>query len=258
MGSKTLYVIGSGQNPVNHLTLEAVRNCKKADKLLTVCGNTNGVLEAIGGHKNHEDIVNLYFDGAIDNDNYNRIIHKILNECEHYDVVAITTAGHPLLGVSWWERLKKHSQFKANLIYVEGISSLTSMFVELERDPLETGSIIIDANRCLIFEYEINPELDLYVFNFCSTGTRKTHINEPYKENRLGNLKDHLLKFYNSNTKVKMVSAKHGNMPCDITEVYLCDLENILPNVKFYSSLYIPGINPRHYNRNFVINLLGI
>ena len=258
MKIKKLYVVGSGQDPLNHLTLQAVRACKDAEKLLIICGKATQVLQAIGGHENHEDIMGLYVDGAIDNENYRRIIDKILCDLETHKTVAITTAGHPILGVSWWERLKKHPRFKAELIYVEGISSLTTMFVELCRDPLETGSIIIDANRCLIFEQEINPELDLYIFNFCSTGTRKTHISNPSKDNKLSLLKDHLLKYYPNDTVVRMVSAAHSKKLGEIIQVRIDSLEELLPDVQFYSSLYIPALSPTRYNKDFIKCLIGI
>jgi uncharacterized protein YabN with tetrapyrrole methylase and pyrophosphatase domain len=258
MKSKILYVVGSGQQPKKHMTLEAVSVCRDAEKLLTICGNATDVLEAIGGHDNHEDIIDLYIDGSIDNDNYNRIINKILTECDRYETVSVTTAGHPLFGVSWWKRLKKNRRLNSTVQYIEGISSLTSMFVELEADPLETGSIIIDANRCLIFEYDITPELDLYIFNICSTGTRNTNITNPAKGNRLSDLKEHLLKYYSGGTTVKMVSAEHSGMPPRIIQVQLEDLEELLQNINFYSSLFIPATMPKQYNRDFIRNLLEI
>jgi uncharacterized protein YabN with tetrapyrrole methylase and pyrophosphatase domain len=255
----TIYIIGTGQNPKDHMTLESVRVCKNVEKLLLINGDSQSVIEAIDGHSNYEDIIDLYIDGDIDDNNYKRIVEKVISDSKKYNSVAVTTAGHPLVGVSWWERLKKNKHFTGNLKYVEGISSWTSMLVELELDPLEAGSIIIDANRCLVFNQEINPEFDIFIFNFCSTGTRYTNISDPSKDNELNDLKIHFLKFFPKNHKVKMISAKHNEqMDGEIYEVELQNLCDLLPKIKFYSSLFFPSINPRKINKNFLKKLIGI
>jgi len=254
-----VYVIGTGQNPKDHMTLEAVRACKKSEKLLLINGNGNSVIEAINGHPNYEDIIDLYIDGDIDDNNYKRIVNKVIDESKVYKSLAVTTAGHPLVGVSWWERLKRNKKFDGKLIYVESVSSWTSMLVEIEVDPLETGSLIIDANRCLLFDQVINPEFDIYIYNFCSTGTRHTNLSNPSKDNQLNDLKNHFLKFYPPNHKVKMISAKNNEqIKGNVDEVELRNLCDLLPKIQFYSSLYFPGINPKSYNENFLRKLIGI
>lgn len=258
MEEAVVYIIGTGQNPLNHMTLEAVRVCKNAEKLLLINGDSESVIESINGHSNYEDIISLYVDGDIDDNNYKRIVNKVIEDSKIYKSLVVATAGHPLVGVSWWERLKVHKHFDAKLIYIEGISSWTSMLVELEIDPLEAGSIVIDANRCLLFDQVINPEFDVYIFNFCSTGTRKTNISNPAMDNQLDDLKNHFLRFYPPEHKVVMISAKHGvQTEGNIEEIELANLCNILPRIKFYSSLFFPSINPTKYNQTFLKKLIG-
>jgi len=256
---KTIFIVGTGQIPTKHMTLEGVSVCKNAKKLLLINGDSQAVLDAIHGHQNYEDIMSLYVDGAIDDDNYKRIVSKILAESNNFDSIAVTTAGHPLVGVSWWERLRRSSGFCAELRYIEGISSLTGMFVDLNIDPLESGTTILDVNRFLIFDQEINPEFDLYIFNICSTGTRRTNISNPAKDNQLLLLKNHLLKFYPAATIIKLISSKYDDrIDSKIRDIELSSLELVLPEVKFYSSLFLPAIKPKRVNRDFVRLLLDI
>lgn len=259
MSKNIIYIIGTGQNPKDHLTLEAVRVIKKSDKLLLINGDSESVIQAINGHNNYEDIVDLYVDGDIDDNNYNRIVKKIVTDSEKNKIISVTTAGHPLIGVSWWERLKKSKSLDSEIIYIEGISSWTGVFTEFEHDPLENGVLTVDANRLLMFDQTINPEFDTLIFNFCSTGTRKTNISAPYVDNEILFLKKHLLQFYPKNHLVSMISARHfDEKKGNIINVELMNLEDILPKISFYSSLFIKGVNPKSYNKDFLKKLIGI
>jgi uncharacterized protein YabN with tetrapyrrole methylase and pyrophosphatase domain len=245
-------MIGYGINGFSQLTLEAVNALRHSRKVLYLGEPDNWFTEL--DLKNTESLTSLYKNGAQDLDNYRRILLKIIQDAKTYGEVAVLYPGHPRVGVTilqWLTKLKKEGTIRLEVL--PGISSFDTMMNDLDRDPLEKGSIIIDANRLILFNHTIDPTLDLYIYNVCSVGTNKTNFSDASRDNHLEFLQTHLLKFYPPQWEVILIRSSENQqaVPEKIVGI-VGDLAGLLKSVNFSTSLFIPGLTPRQVNRSFL------
>jgi uncharacterized protein YabN with tetrapyrrole methylase and pyrophosphatase domain len=187
-----------------------------------------------------EDLTPYYVDGDVDNRNYERIVGRVVEAAHEHGDVALLMAGHPRVGVTLVSLLERRAAEGEILVTVlEGVSSFDAMLNELRRDPLEHGAVLIDANRLLYYDYELDPGLDHFVYHVCSVGTTRTHQTEPAKENRLDLLQRQLQRsFGDDHPVVLMEVAGHGSYTREGTVGRLTEL---LPFVGFGTTLFVPG-----------------
>lgn len=152
--------------------------------------------------------------------------------------------GNPRLGVSWIDDLEKSKHDGLiQLRIVDGISSFDTMITDLGRDPLEKGTVIIDANRLLLYQLKLEPRMDYFIYHVCSVGTTKTNYSNPSLDNRIDLLKNCLLKSFPPNHEAILVQS--GMVPGKgkiLTTCSINELENITSKITFSSSLFIPGL----------------
>jgi hypothetical protein len=204
--------------------------------LLLLVADPDGVLDAIGGHRHVVDLRCQYIDGATDTDNYERIKRNVLNAAGSGRTVAVAIGGDPLVGVTWHKRLCSSVSTNIEVKLISGISSFNSMTKQLGIDPLENGSILVDANRLFLFSYQLNPSFDVYIYHVCSIGTRRTHYTNPAKQNALEYLKSKLLKTYHENHPALLLRAGNDNEARHNATVG--SLESFLPVLDFSSSIF--------------------
>ena len=245
-------VIGFGIKGFSQLTLEAVEELKQAKKILYL-GRRDSYFDKIG-LESTESLLSLYKNGASDVENYDRIFSKILKDAEIYGDIAMLYPGHPRVGVTVLQWLTKIAgEGRIQLRVLPGISSFDTMMNDLARDPLEKGSIIMDANRLILFNHTLDPALDLYIYHVCSVGTRHTNFKDASKDNQIKYLREHLLHFYPSTWEVILIrsSEKEGRAP-DLISGTIGSLESLLNEINFSTSLFIPGMRPRQVNKHFL------
>jgi hypothetical protein len=142
---------------------------------------------------------------------------------------------------------------------IPGVSSFDTMINDLSRDPLERGSVIIDANRLLLLQFHLDSSLDHYIYHVCSVGVAQTNFRDPSRGNRLDLLRDYLLRFFPATHEATLVSSavrpgeSARRLQCPIGE-----LERLLPNLTFESTLYIAGDRPTGIDRDFLELLLPV
>ncbi len=243
--------IGSGIRPEMHLTLESIAALKESKKVLCL-GDFTDIFHRLNIN-HYEDIRDLYLNGNPDHENYKVIFEKIIKEMKIYDEIAVIVPGHPRVGVTllqWLEKAQTKMDFTLNIL--EGISSFDTMMNDIMRDPLETGTLLLDANRFLLFNYDLDPHLDLYLYHVCSIGTNKTHYMDAKKENRFDLLQNRLLKFYPLEHSAFLISsADHSSRTFQKYCLELSRLTNALEKVHFASTLFIPGIALSNIDSNF-------
>ncbi len=256
---KKIYVVGLGIKSIGHLTLEAVeviRNAKKIVYLPVVAKELQNFLQELG-QDNAESLLELYKDGAEDNDNYRNIFKKICKECEKHGEVALLVPGHPRIGVSVVQWLEKLDRTEYELEVLPGISSFDTMMNDMSRDPIEKGSVILDVNRLLLFDYVLEPALDYYLYHICSVGTSRVFVSEPTKQNDLARLQSILLKYFPENHIVHFISSSNfGERPSKVTEVRLSEFCRYGHLIDFSTSLFIPGVRSTKVNKDYLRQIL--
>ena len=168
--------------------------------------------------------------------------------------------GHPLVGVSWWSRLSAElADREIGITFIEGISSITSVYHALRRDPIECGVTIVDANRLLLFEYDVSNELDLLGLDICSTGTRRTHLSDPSRENQWSVLCNFCRDKYGESHNCFLVfAAMNPGMSSEVVPLNIAELPGCLDQLRFGTSLLIPAIGTKQVSVPSLRGLLGL
>lgn len=251
-----LRVVGLGIKEACHLTLEGITQIREARKVLLLPIHTVVVEQLLFtlGVSHFENIKSLYVNGRRDEENYTDLFNKIIDECRTHHDIALLIPGHPRLGVTivqWFE--KQREALGITVRITPGISSFATMINDLRRDPIERGSVLIDANRLLLFEHPIDPTLDYYIYHICSIGTATVRTDEPAKANRLDLLKRRLLQYYPANHPTTLISsATHDTAESLLTTAPLEIIEKLLPDIHYGSTLFLTGSTPRKLNHSYL------
>lgn len=252
-----LSIIGMGTKGSSQLTLEGLTRLRECKKIFSFYEGDLKIFFSAHNIKHFESISDLYTDGGIDTENYQRIFDKIVTSIPVYSDVSIVVQGHPRVGVTfaqWFSQKKSDLSFEIEVI--PGISSFAAMINDLELDPLERGSVLLDANRALLFDFDLSPFLNYFIYHICSVGTKNTHFTNPARENRLDLLKKYLLKYFPKEHKVTLIkSATSLTSTCSKIKFPLTDLENWIDKITFASTLYVPACQVVKINNDF-LNLL--
>jgi uncharacterized protein YabN with tetrapyrrole methylase and pyrophosphatase domain len=251
---KSIDIVGIGIRGVDNLSLGGLRALQKADLTLSLVPELDEELRSLGV-TSIRSISDEYHDGAIDEDNYARLLGTVRDAMTEVGNLALAIPGDPRLGVSLSNRVYRIAEEAGCEIHShEGISSFAALTHTLRVDPLERGSVIVDANRLLLFEYKLDPALDVYLYHVCSVGVQRTHMSDPSRDNSLKLLGEHLGQFYPMDQPVYLISAggSSDRWSDQITEAELCRITDLLPVLTFASTLYIPGNLPKRVSREFL------
>ena len=243
-----LTFVGLGIHGAEQLTLEGLTAIKKAHKVLALPIDEDATIQRLHelGVSDIQNIKFLYKNGYHDNEIYKGIFVEILKNLKVYKNLVVLLPGHPRIGVSIVQ-IFEHAKdrFGIELKCIVGISSFATMVNDLAIDPLERGTILIDANRMLYRELKINPQLDLIIYHVCSVANSNTDYQDPSLANRLDLLRQYLLRFYPAGHEVKLISSNsfvEGSAP-QIAISTIHNLMDLNKQIHFGTSLFIMGID---------------
>lgn len=251
-----LNIIGCGVNACRQITLEGLQLIQSSQRLLYFQLNPEDldILQRFGSIPPLQCLDDDYHEMALDRDNYNRLQASILQALEEHNSVALLLQGHPMVGVSLTGMLLQCSRdlgFNVNI--QAGISSFDSMMIDTERDPLERGTTILDANRLLLFNLEISPILDLYLYHCSSVANSYTDFRNPEKRNRIDLLQDYLLRYYSEAHPCWIIaSRRHIDGQSIKIPTTIGALTEQISHITYDTSLYIPGLKPNQINQEIL------
>lgn len=252
----SLVIAGLGIKDLKQMTIETFEQVLSASVVLYLgCDSKNHLpeLKKMGVGK-IESILELYVDGAVDEENYQRLEQYVINATQTHTKTVLLVPGHPRIGVTLVQRLTRRDNIAVNVL--PGISSFDTMINDLGRDPLEKGSLVIDANRMLLFDMIWPSNVDCYLYHVCSVGTQKVHLRDAQKDNSWDLLKQHLLKIYGPAAIVHLISSStKENQSSQQYSASLSDLETLKSRVHFGTTLFIEAEKPKKLNRNFLAKL---
>ncbi|NCN40837.1 hypothetical protein GW916_06250 [bacterium] len=253
-----LTVAGLGIKDLLQMTVEAKEAILSADRVVYLgTDSKNHLLELKKwGVTNVQSIIELYVDGDIDVQNYQRIYEAILSAAREGGQTVLLVPGHPRIGVSVVQHLSSRKT-GLELEVLPGVSSFDTMINDLHRDPLEKGSLMVDANRALLFGMILPSTVDCYIYHVCSVGTQNVHVKDAQKDNSWDLLKEHLLKIYEPSKRIELVcsttSAKRENQR---HSALLENLEELKSQVHFGTTMFIQADRPKNIDRSFYSRLL--
>lgn len=246
-------IIGRGIDPAKHLTLSAIKLLQKSDKIIGI-EYEKGFWNELRNEFNIpeiEDISHLYSTDDVDINNYFRFIDLVLDYSLTFSNLALLIPGHPRLGVTFIELLKEQAPKTTEFEIIEGISSFDVMISGLNLDPLEQGSALLDANRMLLFRYNLEPAISYFIYHVCSVGNPITNFINPSEMNRIDLLKKYLLNFYDKNKEIYLCRMSNGILERSSIKNYMVsELES--SQFDFSTTLYIPANKPSQIDWDFL------
>ncbi len=252
-----LTIVGQGIRAFEQITLEglaALQSCKKVLYLSVNGDDENLEFLRKWNIQNFENIKALYEDSALDQENYQRLLDKVIEETQKEENVSLLIPGHPRVGVTlvkWLENQK--AKLNLDLIVLPGISSFDTMINDLGLDPLEHGAQMLDTNRVLLFDYQLETCLDTFLYHVCSVGVSHTHLSNASQNNAIDLLQSHLEKFYPASHTVYLLTSNIDvNGSATSVSFPLKELTEQLPKIHFGSTLYIPALRAKKINKSFL------
>ena len=243
---KQLVILGGGVRTARQMTLEALEHIKDSD-VVVMWGAAEGANELLDLHaKSWVSANELYVDGALDQDNYARIERAIVDRFAVHEKISVMVQGHPRVGVTFVQNLKSTVAGRdIEVIVLPGVSSFDTMLNDVEQDPLEEGSCVVDANRLILYNYDMDRRLNYYIYHVCSIGNRFTDFTNPTSRNKSTFLRQKLLRHYGKEQEVRLVkSSISGSTQATLIRGTVGALDDLLGQVDFASSLFIPASLP--------------
>lgn len=254
-----LIVGGLGVRDLRQITLETHEWLQRADVVLYLGPDVPSHLEQLKawGSRGVRSLVSLYVDGDVDENNYRRLYDAVVRTASENAVTVLLVPGHPRVGVSVVQRLEKQrAELPFDLEVMPGVSSFDTMMNDLGLDPLERGSVLIDANRMLLYGTRWDPSMDCYIYHVCSVGTRRVHVSDARKDNAWHLLKERLRAIYPPDARVELVSSPTRSVDGTRRSSATIDsLDTLLHDVDFDTTLFIPGRKPQQIDRGFLLRL---
>lgn len=254
-----LSLVGRGIRPFEHLTLAGLRALREADVVLGIEPDVAAWSELAEEFELPciERLDFLYRDGATDDENYKSFFMFIQDICGLYKHVALVIAGHPRLGVSIASWLSSPDVKKLiTLEVIEGISSFDTMFNDLQIDPLERGTCLVDANRLLLFQYPLNTQIDTFIYHVSSVGNSRTDTLDCTQRNDIPQLQEYLLQFYSAEKFVSLCQASNfKNHSSQYKNIRLGELEAFSKSIDTGTTLFIPADKPLRLCPKFLSQL---
>lgn len=239
--------VGTGIQQYNQLTLIGLKALQASNAVLTFEWDDH----FFQSHsiRNVFDLRPFYVNGAKDEDNYQSIEQFILESEAKYGEVTVAVPGHPRLGVTLLSRLTQNRKIQV----IEGISSFCTMINDLGRDPLERGTVLMDANRFLLFDVKTSPFLDHFFYHICSVGTARTHVHEPSKNNSIDLLAKKLSSLFDPEHPAFLISSStRQDSNSSIQQMQLQDLPKAISTITFDTTLFVPAKRNQTVNREFL------
>lgn len=231
-------VVGLGVQGIEQLTLAGLRQLREAEAVLHLVDPAVDVRELTD--RPTESLHALYRDGVRDHghDKFSPLLARILDRARSDGDVAVLLPGDPRLGVTVVQHLQRLADAGELALHVEpGVSNFTTTANNLGIDPLERGTLVVDANRLLLFEQLPDPAFNTFVY----------HVGGADQAELLQRL---LLRAYAAEHPACLVEAgpaADGTAAVAWGRVgSLCEL---LANVSFASPLFLPAAAPQRVDR---------
>jgi uncharacterized protein YabN with tetrapyrrole methylase and pyrophosphatase domain len=229
-------VVGLGVQGIEQLTLAGLRQLREAEAVLHLVDPAVDVRELTD--RPTESLHALHRAGARDHDPFGRLLARILERARADGDIAVLLPGDPRLGVTVVQQLQRLSEAGELALHVEpGISTFTTTVNNLGIDPLERGTLVVDANRLLLFQQLPNPSFNTFVY----------HVGGADRAELLQRL---LLRAYDAEHPACLV--EQGRAAAGTAAVAwgrVGSLAELLANVFFAGPLYLPAAVPRRVDR---------
>jgi uncharacterized protein YabN with tetrapyrrole methylase and pyrophosphatase domain len=239
-----LTIVGAGIKEIDQLSLEGLRALQVSHHVLSLGIALENLAKLPQEVRQKVQIIDdAYRNGALDWDNYVRIAAQVSASVQKHGRVCFLIPGHPRFAVSFasvLEALGRERGYPVEIL--PGVSSFDTMVNDLALDPLERGTVVVDANRLVRQGLHIDPRLDAFIYHVSSVLNDRTDFENPAPGNRIESLVEALRRFRDGRTSVAVVSSGMSDTePLGVEWMTLDDLAKAHACLHFATSLYLPA-----------------
>jgi len=244
-----IYVVGTGMVGYSQLTREVESAFEESEEVYLL--DTKG---PINKHIQSEfeavvyDLTEHYGDDKDRQKTYDEMASLVLDAADDAKKpVTFALYGHPMIFVNPSRQvIKKGESQGMNVEVMPGVSSLDTIFCDINFDPAANGLQTYEATDMLLREWELNPEVPAMIWQVSVVETT-LHTDRDSVPGRFTRFKEYLQQFYPDDHTVHLLQtatfpiAESKNIPVDL-EKFETKTEEL--NNGYYI-LYIPPVEKR-------------
>lgn len=255
---KKLQIIGVGTRRFSQMTLEALEALKQSDCVCFIEVSKEQIRQYLDSDIKLVDLHNDYHSDRRDIENYKSMIKSIIKEVALHNTTSVVVAGHPRLGVFITSALEQWCQNKEiDFNCFEGISSFDVMSNMNQTDILENGTALVDINRALLFDYQLNTQVDHYFYHVCSVANPITAFDNAGSSNNLSLLVAYLKQNYPGNHDIYLLKA---SVSADLSQnqkvrLQINEIQAFAEFIDFSTTLFVPALPIKVMNQQVLATM---
>ncbi len=209
-----LYIVGAGVAFPHHLTLQAIEILSACTAICTNLPQESVSRLPFDLSQKCRSLWPLYQEGRIRSDNYRDVTEAILKEVETSPPTAWLTPGHPMVFDSVSTALLKAAALrKWSTRIVPGISSIDTLFADIEYDPAQ-GISIYDATSLVCRNVPITTSTPLILLQVGAFLSERAQLTLKTAALDLCPLRDYLVKYFPIGHECALI---HSSYRIDLT-----------------------------------------
>jgi len=247
MGTKDVYIIGTGMVGYRQLTDECRELMKRAERIYLLHPLPEVKRHIANKYQEPVDLTEQYEQGQERARAYKSMAETVLDSASEADgPVVMAVYGHPTVGVTPTGIVRRRGDKCGISVSVfPGISSLDCLYTELGVNPLDRGLQVFEATDLLVYQIDLDTAMPAFVMQVGLVGTHLYDNRESAPE-RFVPLREYLQTHYPDDHVVYFVRT--ATIPLADTEripVRVDEFESVADRVDKTHTLYIPPAQER-------------
>jgi uncharacterized protein YabN with tetrapyrrole methylase and pyrophosphatase domain len=248
-----LNIVGLGIRIPDHITVEVSRTLATCTRIFTVVQEPPAAwLPAEGAHVPVINLMEMYEEGAIRTQNYERVSNRIFQSLDDTAVVGYVTYGNPLVYDSVSQQLVRHArQAGVRFNVLAGISSIDTLLCDLGVD-MAPGIQVYEASWLVAGQVPLVVTAPAILLQLGTFGSFRTHYRDRINVSSLEPLVSYLSRSYPRSHPVHLVRSGDREQPANLRNVPLGDLTTVDTDDVLGASMYIPCLQPAQLDQGIV------
>jgi uncharacterized protein YabN with tetrapyrrole methylase and pyrophosphatase domain len=236
-----IYIVGTGIIPAFHLTRESENAIRNSNEVLYV-DKSFGISEVLQNlcPKATDIAATSYKEGTRRIDSYRLMAARVIEAALDHPPVTFALYGHPLIySLPPFIVIAAAEAMGLRVKTMAGISSLDTLFIDLNIDPCTQGIQMYEATDLLLRERPIQPDVPCIIWQVGTVESR-LYSEMGSKPERFAKFRDYLLRFYSPKAIVRAVYSSNIPLaPSSVKEFPISELESYSDSLHQGVTLYI-------------------
>ncbi len=240
-----LFIIGLGVNIPDHTTVEASRCMQACRRIYSIVQESPAIWlpEYVGPKPQVVNVMDMYRDGVLRTDNYERAAKTIIDALTETSPVGYVTYGNPLVYDSVAQSLVRYAvQAEIPFRVVAGLSSIDTLLCDLRVD-MAPGLQIYEASWLVAAGIELRTDTAAILLQIGAFGSLLAHYHTLPEPASLSGLVSYLGQFYAHSHRCFLVrSSSMRDRLSNVREVEIGNLCKLLTQDIQNASMYVPAV----------------